>query len=93
MGKNYGWKANRPISDIAKSDQLEGVLMGLAEPVLAAAQDDPNPDYVASLRLRAFRSGGRRGRVSANVTAAPNIGAAVEAKRGTLGRAIGRAGS
>lgn len=67
--------------------------MGLAQPVMDAAQRDPNPEYVASLQLRAFRSGGRRGRVSANITAAPMIGSAVEAKRGTLGRAIGNAGS
>lgn len=93
MSKKYGWKAVRPIKDIALSTELESVLMGLAAPVLAAAQNDPNPEYVASLRLRAFRSGGSRGRVTANITAAPYIGAAVEAKRGTLGRAIGRAGS
>ncbi|KTS90675.1 hypothetical protein NS183_07770 [Microbacterium testaceum] len=88
----YGWKSIRPIKDIAVSEELEKVLMRLAEPVLASAETDPNPDYVESLRLRAFRSGGRRGRVSANVTAAPFIGSAVEAKRGTLGRAISRAG-
>lgn len=88
----YGWKPVRPIKEIAVSDELEQVLMSLAAPVLAAAEADPNPKYVESLRLRAFRSGGRRGRVSANVTAAPIIGSAVEAKRGTLGRAISRAG-
>lgn len=89
----YGWKPLRPIKDIALSSELEAVVMGLAAPVLASAQQDPNPVYVASLQLRAFRSGGRRGRVSANVTAAPKIGSAVEAKRGTLGRAIGNAGA
>ena len=93
MGKKYGWKPQRPIKDLALSSELEGVLMGLAGPVLDAAQRDPNPEYVASLRLRAFRSGGARARVSANVTAAPIIGSRVEAKRGTLGRAIGNAGS
>lgn len=88
----YGWKPTRPIKDIAVSDELEDLLMRLAAPVMASAEADPNPEYVASLQLRAFRSGGRRGRVSANVTAAPFIGSAVEAKRGTLGRAISRAG-
>lgn len=88
----YGWKSNRPIKDIAVSEELEQVLMRLAAPVLASAESDPNPKYVETLQLRAFRSGGRRGRVSANVTAAPFIGSAVEAKRGTLGRAISRAG-
>lgn len=89
----YGWRPNRPIRDIALSTELEKVVMGLAQPVMDAAQGDPNPEYVASLRLRAFRSGGARGRVSANVTAAPIIGSRVEAKRGTLGRAIGNAGA
>ena len=93
MVKRYGWKPVRPIREIALSAELEDVLMDLAQPVLDAAQQDPNPEYVESLRLRAFRSGGRRGRVSANVTAAPRIGSAVEAKRGTLGRAIGNAGT
>lgn len=93
MGKRYGWKPNKPIKEIAVSKELETVLMGLGAPVLAAAQGDPNETYVESLQLRAFRSGGRRGRVSANITAAPRIGAAVEAKRGTLGRAMGRAGN
>lgn len=88
----YGWKPVRPIKEIAVSDELEQVLMRLAAPVMASAESDPNPKYVESLQLRAFRSGGRRGRVSANITASPVIGSAVEAKRGTLGRAISRAG-
>lgn len=88
----YGWRSIRPIREIAVSDELERVLMGLAAPVMASAETDPNPEYVASLQLRAFRSRGRLGRVSANVTAAPYIGSAVEAKRGTLGRAISHAG-
>lgn len=93
MANKYGWKPIRPIRDIALSEGMEHVLMGLAQPVLDEAKNDPNPEYVESLQLRAFRSGGRLGRVSANVTASPVIGSAVEAKRGTLGRAIGRAGS
>lgn len=93
MGKKYGWRPKRPIKDLALSSELETVLMDLAEPVLAEAQQDPNPEYVTSLQLRAFRSGGARGRVTANITAAPIIGSRVEAKRGTLGRAIGRAGA
>lgn len=93
MGKKYGWKPRRPIKDLATSTELEAVLMDLAAPVLDAAQRDPNQEYVDSLQLRAFRSGGARGRVSANVTAAPILGSRVEAKRGTLGRAIGNAGT
>lgn len=93
MAKKYGWKPRRPIKELATSAELEAVLMDLAAPVLAAAQNDPSPEYVESLQLRAFRSGGARGRVSANVTAAPIVGSRVEAKRGTLGRAIGNAGS
>lgn len=93
MAKKYGWRPRRPIKDLATSTELEAVLMDLAAPVLASAENDPNSEYVESLQLRAFRSGGARGRVSANVTAAPIIGSRVEAKRGTLGRAIGNAGS
>lgn len=93
MSKRYGWKVSRPLKELAVSTELEGVLMKLAQPVLSAAEQDPSPEYVESLQLRAFRSGGARGRVSANVTAAPIIGSRVETKRGTLGRAIGRAGS
>ncbi|WP_144834100.1 hypothetical protein [Microbacterium sp. BH-3-3-3] len=88
----YGYKRLRPIREIAVSNELEAVVMKLAGPVIAAAQGDPNSEYVDSLELKAYRSGGRLGRVTANVTAAPALGAAVEAKRGTLGRAISRAG-
>lgn len=93
MGKKYGWRPKRPIKDLALSSELEGVLMELAEPVIAEAKNDPNEFYVSTLELTAYRSGGRRGRVTANITAAPVIGAAVEAKRGTLGRAMGHAGA
>lgn len=93
MSKKYRWKANRPLSEIALSPELEEVMMDLAEPVLRAAQEDPNPEYVEGLRLTAYRTRGRRGRVTANIKAAPGIGSAVEAKRGTMGRAIGNAGA
>jgi len=88
----YRWRARRPISDIATSNELGDLLERLAAPVLAAAREDPNPTYVASLQMRRFVSSGRRGRVTVQVGAAPVIGAAVEAKRGTLGKAIARAG-
>ncbi len=77
---------------VAKSDALSAQLEPFADAILAAASRDPNKTYVASLRKRRFVSGGRRGRTSWQVGAAPVIGSRVEAKRGTLQRAIGEAG-
>lgn len=82
----------RVISEIAKSPELGDQLEAIAQPVLEAAKRDPNDVYVASLQLRQFVSGGRSGRVSAQVGAAPIIGSRVEAKRGTLARALGEVG-
>lgn len=93
MAKRYGWKPRRPIKDLALSNEVEALVMGFGETVLDSAQGDPNPEYVDSLQLRAFRSGGARGRVSANITASPLLGSRVEGKRGTLARAMASIGA
>lgn len=77
---------------IAKSDLLGDQLEVIAGPVLAAAKRDSNKYYVSTLRMRRFISRGRKGRISIQIGAAPGIGAHVEAKRGTLQRALGSAG-
>lgn len=76
----------RSVSEILKSAEIENVLVEIGERVLAAAQSDPNPAYVDSLRMQVFESSSR---VSVQVGAAPGIGEAVEAARGTLARALG----
>jgi hypothetical protein len=80
----------RSISEIMLSPEMEEILTDLGEKVLTAATSDPNPVYVDSLKLQTFRSSSR---VSVQVGAAPKIGAAVEAKRGTLAKALGSIGA
>lgn len=82
-------KSSNAIARVAKSGKLAGQLEAIAAPVLSAARQDPNKYYVASLRMRRFISRGRAGRVSIQIGAAPTIGGRVEAKRGTLARALG----
>lgn len=86
------FKAVGTLEAAAKSDALGDQLEAIAAPVLEAARRDSNEAYVASLRMRRFVSGGRRGRVSVQIGAHPVIGSRVEAKRGTLARAMGAAG-
>ncbi|TFD58016.1 hypothetical protein E3T43_07135 [Cryobacterium sp. Hh7] len=75
------------------SPEIEAVLVGIGEQVLAAAESDPNPEYVASLRMQTFQSRGKSGsRVVVQVGAVPGLGNAVEAKRGTMARALGSVG-
>ena len=78
----------RALTEMLKSPQITAVLVGVGEQVLAAAQTDSNPTYVESLRLQVFESSSRN---TVQVGAAPIIGMAVEAKRGTLARALGSA--
>lgn len=80
------------LSKIARSDALAEQLETIARPVMDAAMTDPNPTYVESLRMRRFYTRGKRGRVSIQIGAAPIIGSRVEAKRGTLSRALGSSG-
>lgn len=84
--------SDKAFSRVAKSDHLASQLEAVAAPVLDAARQDPNKYYVSSLRMRRFRSRGRAGRVSIQIGAAPTIGGRVEAKRGTLARAMGLLG-
>lgn len=79
----------RNLSEILTSSELEVILTGLGGQVLAAASNDSNPAYVESLDMHTFRSD----RVSVQVGAAPGIGKAVEAKRGTMARALGSIGA
>lgn len=90
--KKVRWKANEPLSMVATSDELAGVLEKAAKPVYDAMAEDPNEFYRKTLRMKRFVSGGRRGRVSIQVGVEDRIGARVEAKRGTMSRAIARAG-
>jgi hypothetical protein len=82
----------QPLGKIARSDSLAEKLEEIAAPVLEAARRDPNKAYTATLDMHRFYSGGRGGRVSIQVGAAAVIGSRVEAKRGTLQRALGSAG-
>lgn len=82
----------RAFSALMHSDEVAGALEKVAGPVFEQAQQDPNDYYRATLWMRRFHSRGRRGRVVIQIGAAPIIGGRVEAKRGTLARAIRRAG-
>lgn len=78
----------RPLTEMMKSPEIVAALEAIGEQVLAAAKSDPNPAYVATLELKVFEG---RTRKTVQVGAAPIIGMAVEAKRGTLARALGSA--
>lgn len=80
------------LSALMHSDGIGAVLERVGAPVLAEAEKDPNEFYRSTLRMRLFHSSGPRGRVVVQIGAAPIIGGRVEAKRGTLARAIRRAG-
>ncbi len=76
------------LTEMMKSPEIVAVLEGIGEQVLAAAKSDPNPVYVESLEMQTFMT---KDRARVQVGAAPIIGMAVEAKRGTLARALGAA--
>lgn len=76
------------ISKMARSDEVAAALEPFADNILDAARQDPNEALTSTLRKRRFRTGGRSGRVSWQVGAAPKIGLRVEAKRGVFARAI-----
>jgi len=85
-------KQTGSLDRIAKGDGLSEQLKPFADRILSAARRDPNAEYTRTLRMRRFVSRGRLGRTSWQVGAAPRIGSRVEAKRGTLNRAVGEAG-
>ena len=78
------------LTEMLKSPEIGAVLEGIGSQVVSAAQSDPNPVYVASLRMQTFDT---KDRTHVQVGAAPAIGMAVEAKRGTLARALGSVGA
>jgi len=80
------------LAKVMKSKALGDQLEDIARPVFEAAKSDPNEAYVASLEMRQFVSSGAKGRVSVQIGAHPVIGSRVEAKRGTLARALGLIG-
>lgn len=80
------------LQHVASSDALGDQLERIARPILLVAREDRNEYYVSTLEMRRFISRGRKGRVSIQVGAAPVVGARVEAARGTLQKAVGRAG-
>ena len=85
-------KLNRAgMRELLTSQDVGDHLEAVAGPVEAAARRDPNPEYAASVRLTSHVSAGRSARVSARVGASPAFGMAVEARRGTLARALGEA--
>jgi hypothetical protein len=77
------------ITQILKSPQLEAILVEKAHQIEVLAATDPNSVYVTSLDVHTFTTD----RVVAQVGAAPHIGTAVEAKRGTLAKALARVGA
>ena len=76
------------MAELLSSHEVLGELEDVAGPVESAARRDPNPEYSESVRLTEHRSPSR---VSARVGASTAFGMAVEAKRGTLARALGEA--
>lgn len=83
-----GARTYKAIRNVMKSRRLEKQLRPFAEAVLEAASEDQNETYVSGLRMRVFLTD----RVTFQIGAAPVIGQRVEAKRGTLARALGKAG-
>lgn len=84
--------SGKRLSQIAISFALAEALEEIAQPIHDEIAKDPNEYYVSTLRMKRFYSSGRRGRVSIQIGVAPIIGARVEAKRGTIARALGEAG-
>ena len=85
-------KMNRAgMRELLTSAEMAAHMREVAEPVEAAARRDPNPEYAESVRLTDHVSAGRSARASSRVGAHPAFGMAVEAKRGTLQRALGEA--
>lgn len=80
------------INKLKKSEELAAQLEPFAQAVFDAAMRDPNEEYTATLQMRTFVSRGPAGRISWQVGADAVIGSRVEAKRGTLQRALGSAG-
>jgi hypothetical protein len=85
-------KGGPDLSKMAHSQELSDVIESAARPIYDAAREDPNSEYVRTLRFYRHDSKGRKGRVSWRIGAHPIIGPRVEAIRGTLARAVSRGG-
>lgn len=85
--------ARKVMRELAHSEETAAFLRPTADAIKAAAAMDPNERYVSLLVVREHHSRGDSGRVSWRVGCAiPQLGVNVEAKRGTLARAMGAAG-
>lgn len=82
-------KRLRSIGDILASDDMRGIVGGLAERI-AANVSDPEPAVRDTLRTQVFVTGGGRAarRAVGQVGIAPYL-RGVEAARGPLARAVG----
>lgn len=81
-----------PIPGLAKSRETAAALEPVADDIYAELEQDPNEYFRATLRKKTFTTSGPRGRVSWQVGVDPTIGRRVEAKRGTIARALARLG-
>ena len=85
-------KGKLPLAKIAVSGQMLAQLEPFAKRIYDGVRQDSNETFVASVRMRAFKSGGKLPRVSWQVGAAPIIGRRIEAKRGVFARVVGAIG-
>lgn len=90
------FRQKKSLNAIAQSAQLQALMMPFGERVLAEAKNDPNKYYVSLLQLHTNVTKPKKStnvrRVTVVVGArrdARNTGVQVEAKRGTLARALG----
>lgn len=79
------------VKELLNSAEIMSELREVGAPVESAARRDPNPEYAESIRMTEHHSQGPAGRGSVRIGATPAFGMAVEAKRGTLARALGEA--
>lgn len=90
------FRQKKSLNPIATSAQLEAVMMPFGRQVLAAAKNDPNPYYVSLLQLHTNVTKPKKSTNVRRITIVvgarrdpKNTGVQVEAKRGTLSRALG----
>lgn len=91
------FKQLRSNSEILTDPALRAILEDLGSRVMAAAKADPNQEYTDSLEMTVRQSPGSGRKVAARtvvqVGAVPGLGNSVEAKRGTMARALGAIGA
>lgn len=85
-------KMHHPVMEaIITGGEVAALVEGMAEQVAASARADSNAAYASGIVVNTSVSSGRAPRVSSRVVAT-RLGSRVEAKRGTLARALGNAG-